>query len=70
MFETFRLLKLEYKEYIILMKSGSFYCVFDEDAIIINKIFNYKINQLKNNLKAGFPVSLIEKNINILKKKR
>lgn len=70
MFETFRLLKLEYKEYIILMKSGSFYCAFDEDAIIINKIFNYKINQLKNNLKAGFPVSLIEKNINILKKQK
>ena len=70
MFEIFRLLKLEYKEYIILIKSGSFYCGFDEDAIVLNKIFNYKVNQLKKNLKVGFPVSLIEKNTNILKRQK
>lgn len=70
MFEIFRLLKLEYKDYIILIKSGSFYCSFDEDAVVLKKVFNYKINQLKNNIKVGFPISLIEKNTNILKKQK
>ncbi len=59
----FRQLKLEYKEYIILFKSGNFYVSFDEDAIILNKIFNFKINELKNNIKVGFPINSLEKYI-------
>lgn len=59
----FRQLKLEYKEYIILFKSGIFYVSFDEDAIILNKIFNFKINELKNNIKVGFPINSLEKYI-------
>lgn len=70
MFEIFRLLKLEYKDYIILIKSGSFYCSFDEDAVVLKKVFNYKINQLKSGIKVGFPTSLIEKNTNILRKQK
>ncbi len=70
MLDLFRLLKLEYKDYVILFKSGSFYCSFDEDAVVINKIFNYKINELKNHIKVGFPISLIEKNTEILKTKK
>ncbi len=32
MLDLFRQLKLEYKDYIILFKSGNFYVSFDEDA--------------------------------------
>ena len=42
-------MKLEYKDYIILFKSGNFYISFDEDAVILNELFNFKINELKNN---------------------
>lgn len=63
-------LKIEYKEYIILFKSGSFYVCFNEDAIVMNKIFNYKLVELKENVKIGFPISLIDKNLNILEKKK
>ncbi len=70
MLDLFRLLKLEYKDYVILFKSGSFYCSFDEDAVVMNKVFNYKINELKNHIKVGFPISLIEKNIELLKSKK
>ena len=54
MIDLFRILKLEYKEYVILFKSGSFYISFDEDSIILNKLLN-----LKNNIKVGFPLGNI-----------
>ena len=59
MIDLFRILKLDYKEYVILFKSGSFYVSFDEDSIILNKLFNYKILNLKNNIKVGFPLGNI-----------
>lgn len=65
MIDLFRILKLDYKEYVILFKSGSFYISFDEDSIILNKLFNYKIINLKNNIKIGFPLG----NIDIVLKK-
>ena len=67
MIDLFRILKLEYKDYLILFKSGSFYISFDEDGLILNKLFNYKIVNLKNNIKVGFP--LINKDIVISKLK-
>lgn len=67
MIELFRILKLEYKEYIILFKSGSFYVSFDEDSLILNKVFNYKLLELKNNIKAGFPLNSLDTVINKLK---
>ena len=67
MIDLFRILKLEYKEYVILFKSGSFYISFDEDSLILNKIFNYKILELKNNIKAGFPLNSLDNVINKLK---
>ena len=60
MIDLFRILKLEYKEYVILFKCGSFYITFDSDATVLNNIFNYKIVDMKNNIKVGFPFKLIE----------
>ncbi len=70
MVDLFRLLKLEYKDYIILFKSGSFYCCLDEDAVVISKLFDYKINELRNHIRVGFPISLIDKNTEVLNKKK
>lgn len=67
MIDLFRMLKLEYKDYLILFKSGNFYLSFDEDAIIMNKVFNYKINNLKSNIKVGFPVNSLNKCLEKLK---
>ena len=41
-----------YKEYVILIKSGNFYYSFEEDAFILNHLFNY---QIRDN-KVGFPL--------------
>lgn len=48
---------------MILFKSGNFYISFDEDATVLNEIFNLKINELKNNIKVGFPINSLDKYI-------
>ena len=70
MIDLFRILKLDYKEYVILFKSGSFYISFDEDSIILNKLFNYNIINLKNNIKIGFPLNSIDLVLRKLEKLR
>ncbi len=47
-------------------KVGGFYHVFDEDCYILNYFFNYKII----NNRVGFPISSINKVINILEEKK
>ena len=42
---------------IILRKVGGFYQIFNDDALIINYFFNYKIV----NYKYGFPISTLNK---------
>lgn len=42
---------------IIFRKSGNFYSVFDDDAIILHSLFNYKIKDYR----VGFPISSIDK---------
>ncbi len=42
---------------IIFRKSGNFYSVFDDDAIILHSLFNYKIKDSR----VGFPVNSIDK---------
>lgn len=59
--------KVNYKNYIIFIKSGSFYECFDDDAFIINKLFNYKISIMSNMIKVGFPIKKINDLTNILK---
>ena len=51
--------------YITLRRTGGFYQVFDNDALIVSYLFNYKIN----NYKVGFPVSAYNKVINTLEDK-
>lgn len=48
--------KLEFKDYIVFIKSGIFYECIGKDALIINKLFNYKIKRVNSTFKCGFPV--------------
>lgn len=70
MIDLFRQLKLDYKEYLLLFKSGYFYVAFDEDATILNRLFDYKIVKLKNNIKSGFPTNNLEKVLDEINKKK
>lgn len=47
---------------ITLRKSGGFYICFDNDAIILSYLLDYKII----NSKVGFPINALNKVLNIL----
>ena len=51
MLENYYKNKVLYKDYIIIMKYGNFYETIDNDALIMNSIFNYKLNKLSNTFK-------------------
>ena len=58
-----------YNNYILLIKSGNFYISYNNDALLMHNIFNYKI--VNNGIKIGFPIQSLNKvitkleNINI-----
>ena len=56
-------LKVRYPDSLVLVKNGSFYTTFNDDAYILNYLFGYKI---VNNEKIGFPTSNITKVIDKL----
>ncbi len=66
MLEKYYKYKIGYKEYIILIKCGSFYESMDNDAFIMNIIFNYKLKRLSNTFKVGFPVTSLDNVLNKL----
>ena len=43
MIEKYYKYKYDYKDYVLFIKNGIFYDCLDNDALIINKLFNYKI---------------------------
>lgn len=52
--------------FLVLNSNGLFYETYNEDAMIINFLFGYKINKKK----ASFPISSKNKVINILENKK
>lgn len=61
--ELYKYLKLMYKDKLVLLKTGTFYHTFNEDAIILSSVFNY---QIINN-RCSTPISNKEKVKNKLK---
>ena len=53
------------KNIITIRKEGLFYSVFDDDALIFNYLFGYKII----NNRCGFPENAFNKVVNILYEK-
>lgn len=53
--------KDNYKEYVIFIKIGNFYETYDNDAYIISKIMNYKVKNISNNIRVGFPITSLNK---------
>jgi len=51
---------------IVLRKIGGFYQTFDDDALIISYLFNYKIK----NYRCGFPINTLNRVINTLEEKK
>ncbi|MBR4619093.1 MAG: hypothetical protein IKO49_07295 [Bacilli bacterium] len=45
--DTYNSYKIKYKEYVVVIKSGIFYDVFNDDIAIMYSLFHYKIKYLK-----------------------
>ena len=58
--------RVEYNDYIILYKVGTFFHTYDNDALIINDLFDYKINNKNGLLMVGFPIGIIKNITNVL----
>lgn len=58
--------KIKYKKYIIMMRVGSFYEVYGEEAFIISNIFGYKIKKVGSSFRVGFPICAYNKVIDKL----
>ena len=61
MFNRYKTYKLNYPCYLLLFKYGNFFIALNDDAIILNRILNYKIIDLKPHIKVGFPLNSIKK---------
>lgn len=53
--------KKTYKNYLLLIKCGNFYVCLNEDAIVFNNIFKYKVIESSNFIKCGFPLISLSK---------
>ena len=60
MLETYYKYRMEYKDFLLFIKIGNFYEVFDKDGLILNKLFGYKIKKVKDTIKVGFPLSRLD----------
>ena len=61
MLEKYIKLKEKYPKSVIIIKSGNFYDCINDDAIIINKLFNYKIKELSKYIRVGFPITSLNR---------
>ena len=53
--------KDNYKEYVVFIRMGNFYETYNNDAYIISKIMNYKVKNISNNVRVGFPIISLNK---------
>ena len=68
MLEKYIKLKERYPKSLIIIKAGNFYDCINDDAIIINKLFNYKIKELSKYIRVGFPIASLNRVRTILTK--
>ena len=61
MLEKYIKLKEKYPKSLIIIKAGNFYDCINDDAIIINKLFNYKIKELSKYIRVGFPINSLNR---------
>jgi hypothetical protein len=60
MLETYYKYRMEYKDFLLFIKIGNFYEVFDKDSLILNKLFGYKIKRIKDSIKVGIPLNRLD----------
>lgn len=68
MYEHYKVCKQTNPDKIILIKSGTFYVILDEDATLVNQLLGLKLTPLNDQIqKCGFPINSLTKYENLLK---
>lgn len=57
-----------YSKYVILIKVGVFYETYNEDCFVLNNLFGYKIKNIGEYYRTGFPINSYSKVIEKLNK--
>ena len=70
MLEKYYKYKIDYREFVVLIKFGNFYECFEKDAFIINDLFDYKVKRISNSFKVGFPISSLDNVVDRLNKEK
>lgn len=56
--EIYDFIKVNHCDFIVFIKYGNFYKIYNDDAFIINKITGYK---LVDGIRVGFPINSLNK---------
>lgn len=70
MLDEYLEIKKLYPKSLILIKSGNFYKCINDDAKVMNSIFEYKIIKLKKYSRVGFPIIKINHITGVLTNKQ
>ncbi len=62
--------KERFPKYVIIIKCGNFYEVFNEDSYVIHNLCNYKVRIIGDYRKLGFPILAYNKVIDNLNKRK
>lgn len=54
-------IKAIHPEYIVMIKTGTFYAVYGKDASIISYIFDYQFKEVNDTITCGFPAASVKK---------
>lgn len=46
----------KYFKYVIMIKVGNFYEVYNEDCYVVHNLLDYKIRNVGGNKRVGFPI--------------
>ena len=66
--DLYRKNKERFPKYVILIKVGVFYETYNEDCLVLNNLFGYKIKNIGDYYRTGFPINSYSKVIEKLNK--
>ena len=66
--DLYRKNKERFPKYVILIKVGVFYETYNEDCLVLNNLFGYKIKNIGDYYRTGFPINSYSKVIENLNK--
>ena len=66
--DLYRKNKERYPKYVVLIKVGVFYETYNEDCLVLNNLFGYKIKNIGDYYRTGFPINSYSKVIEKLNK--